>query len=43
MRSNKILETEINKNNKELCDALIKFEKIKEIHKDMLLKIKMYN
>ena len=42
-KSNKILENEINKKDKELGDASMKFKKIKELYKDALLKIKTCN
>ena len=42
-KSNKNLENKINKKNKEISHTLIKFKKIKELHKDALLKIKVHN
>ena len=43
MKSNKILETKINRKDKKLGEILIKFEKIRDLYKDVLLKIKQYN
>jgi len=42
-KSNKNLENEIHEKDKEIRDISIKFKKIKELHKDVLVKIKVHN
>ena len=41
--SNKILRTKINEKDKEICNVLMKLDKISDLHKDILLKIKEYD
>ena len=43
VNSNKMLKTEINRKDKELSKILMKFQKIRNLHKDVLLKIKEYD